>query len=164
MTRHSGPAAEAFAAFTSWIHAVLPEWLRNIVPRTFIGFAMINSCTFMFDLFLLWVTEGKLGIPHALAVSISFGIAATIAFFLNKFLNFRARGNVGKQSARYVLVLISNYLIWLVGFSTLLVWLGVHYMLSRILAGIAEGIYIYLCSRLWVFKQRRTSPDRARSA
>ena len=149
-----GPAAEAFGRFTARVHSVLPGFLGRWLPKTFVGFAMINLSTFGLDLVLLWLTHHIMGMPYPFAVSISFGIAAAIAFGLNKVLNFRARGDVGKQSGKYVLVMVSNYLIWIVGFSSFLEWAGVHYLVSRVLAGAAEGVYIYLCSRLWVFRRR----------
>ncbi|NLE96822.1 MAG: GtrA family protein [Propionibacterium sp.] len=155
VTKSHAPAAEAFSAFTAWLHAILPFRLRQIIPQTFIGFALINSCTFLFDMLLLWLSFSVLGVPYPVAVSVSFGIAASVAFFLNKFLNFRARGDIGKQSGKYVLVLVTNYLIWILGFSTLLEWIGVHYMVARITAALCEGLYIYLCSKLWVFRHRR---------
>lgn len=150
--RAHGPTAEAFSAFTSAVHTCLPQWLRRVLPATFIGFALINSCTFFLDLVFLWLTHAVMGINYPVAVSVSFGLAAMIAFFFNKVLNFRSHGDMGKQSTKYALVIVSNYLIWIVGFSTLLEWLGVHYLVSRIVAACCEGIYIYLCSRLWVFR------------
>lgn len=139
---------------TGRLHSLLPGFLQRLIPRTFIGFAMISSFTFTLDLILLWLTHEMFGVVYPLAVSVSFGAAASIAFFLNKILNFRARGDVGRQSGKYVLVLISNYVIWIVGFSSLLEALGVYYLAARILAGVAEGVYIYICSRLWVFRKR----------
>lgn len=155
--RTNGPAARAFGRFTESVHARLPRWLGRWMPTTFIGFALINSSTFALDLVLLWLSHAVFGIAYPLAVSASFGVAAFVAFFLNKILNFRVRGEIGKQSTKYVLVLVSNYLIWIVGFSSLLEWAGVHYLVSRVTAAACEGIYIYLCSRLWVFRRRGES-------
>ena len=136
---------------------MLLRGLRRIVPETLIGFTLINSCTFLLDLVLLALTHQVLGIWYPLAVTLSFGIAASLAFLLNKVFNFRSRGHLGSQSGKYFLVLCSNYAIWILGFSSLLAYLGVHYLVARILAGLAEGLYIYLCSRFWVFR-RGTAP------
>ena len=56
------------------------------------------------------------------------------------------------------MVLVTNYVLWILCFSWMLNALGVPPELARILAAFAEGIYIYLLSRLWVFR-RRLSPS-----
>ncbi|WP_297742370.1 GtrA family protein [uncultured Tessaracoccus sp.] len=150
-------AAEAFNAFTGWLHALIPRQIRRFLPPTFIGFALINSSTFLLDLVLLSLSTRQLRWPYPVAVSVSFAVAASVAFVLNKVLNFRAHGETGRQSGRYVLVLVTNYALWILGFSWMLNALGVPPELARILAAFAEGIYIYLLSRLWVFR-RRLSP------
>lgn len=144
------PAAAKFARFTAAVHRLLPGFLK-FIPVTFIGFTLISSFTFSVDLVLLWLTHSVWNILYPVAVSVSFGAAAMLAFFLNKILNFRVRGDMGKQSAKYVAVLISNYVIWILLFSSILEAVGVHYQVARISAALAEGIYIYLLSRIWVF-------------
>lgn len=151
-------AAEAFSAFTGWLHALVPRRVRRFLPKTFIGFALINSSTFLLDVLLLSFSTRVLRWPYPVAVSLSFAVAASIAFVLNKVLNFRAHGDTGRQSGRYLLVLVTNYVLWILGFSWMLNALGVPPELARILAAFAEGIYIYLLSRLWVFR-RRLSPS-----
>ncbi|MGD8216120.1 GtrA family protein [Aestuariimicrobium sp. Y1814] len=152
--RPAGPAERWFAAFITRLHGALPGVLRHL-PVTFVGFAILNGFAFLVDLALLWVTHGQLGIAYPVAVSLSFGLASVLAFFLNKLLNFRAHGDVGKQSAKYLVVIVSNYVIWILAFSTLLEWLGVHYQVARVTAACLEGLYIYTLSRFWVFPRRR---------
>lgn len=142
-----------FAAMTLWLHQVLPGALRRVLPQTFIGFALINSTTFLIDIALLSLSVRLLEIPYTLAVAVSFGTAAAIAFGLNKILNFRSHGEIGRQSGKYVLVLVSNFVIWLLGFSTFLNHIGTPPEIARISAGLCEGVYIYLLSRLWVFQR-----------
>lgn len=149
-----GPAAKAFSRFTGRVHDALPGLLQRIIPQTFIGFAIINLSTFFLDMVLLWITHGELHMPYPIAVSVSFGIAAAVAFVFNKIFNFRSRGHIGTQSSKYAFVIVSNYFIWIVGFSWLLEWIGVHYMVARLTAAACEGIYIYLFSRLWVFRRK----------
>lgn len=152
-----GRAERLFAGFVHAVHGRLPRWLR-VVPPTFIGFAVINGFTFGVDMLLLWLSHGIAAIPYPLAVSASFGAASVLAFFLNKVLNFRAHGNTGPQSVKYLVVIVSNYVIWILAFSSLLEWAGVQYQVSRIVAACVEGAYIYLLSRLWVFRPRKKEP------
>lgn len=164
MALQDGIWAEEFSRVTKSAHEWLPPWLRRFVPQTFIGFAMINLSTFVLDMILLWMTHGVFDMLYPLAVSVSFGIASVIAFTLNKILNFRAKGDTVKQSGKYTVVLVTNYLIWIVGFSSLLEWIGVHYMLSRLIAAACEGIYIYLLARFWVFPRKKSKKIAAAGA
>ncbi|MGA4508084.1 GtrA family protein [Propionibacteriaceae bacterium G1746] len=148
-------AEHGFGAVVGAIHSWLPGVLRRI-PRTFIGFAIINSFTFGVDMLLLSLTHGVGHVPYPVAVSISYGGASLLAFVLNKVLNFRSHGQAARQSARYTFVVVSNYVIWILGFSTLLEVLGVQYQVARVSAALIEGAYIYLLSRFWVFGRRRT--------
>lgn len=150
----NGRAERWFAALVLRVHGVLPGLLR-LLPLTFVGFAMINGFSFGVDLVLLWVTHGVAGLGYPLAVSLSYGLASVLAFFLNKILNFRAHGDTGTQSAKYLFVVVSNYVIWILGFSSLLEWAGVHYQVARVTAACIEGLYIYLLSRFWVFPRGR---------
>lgn len=155
-----GRAERWFAAFVAKVHSLLPGVLRHI-PQTFIGFAFLNGFCFGVDLLLLWLSHGVAGIPYPLAVTGSYGAASVLAFFGNKILNFRAHGDTGSQSAKYFFVIVSNYVIWILAFSSLLAWAGVHYQVARVTAACIEGVYIYLLSRFWVFPPHR---DRLRAA
>lgn len=153
VTNPRGRAAATFAALVARLHGLLPGPLRRI-PTTFVGFTLINGFTFAVDLTLLWLTHGLLHVAYPVAVTVSFGLASILAFVLNKLLNFRAHGNTAVQSTRYLVVIVSNYLLWILGFSSLLEWLGVQYQVARVLAACCEGIYIYALVRWWVFRPR----------
>lgn len=149
-------AADKFQKVSETLHGWLPGPLARI-PLTFIGYALINSFTFCVDMVLLWLTHGQLHIHYPVAVTVSFGLAAALAFVLNKVLNFRAHGDLARQSGKYTFVIVSNYVIWILLFSWLLEWLGVHYLIARFVAACCEGLYIYLLSRAWVFRRRQVT-------
>ncbi len=133
--------ARRFARWTREVQAALPGPLKRL-PDTFIGFAAINLFTFSVDMVLLWIT---------------------LAFALNKILNFRSHGFVEEQSSEFAVVIISNYVIWILLLSSLLEYIGVHYLVARVTAACIEGLYIYILSRVWVFRLRRmTAARRAR--
>lgn len=152
-----GPAAIWFARFTRSARSALPERVRRLLPETFIGYAIINGSAFVLDMGILWLIghffhHGWIPhLPYGATFSIGYGIAAVYAFFLNRWLNFREHGDLGKQSGKYTFVIISNYVIWILGFGTLLGNLHVHLLVARVTAACIEGIYIYLMLRLWVF-------------
>ena len=154
-----GAAARWFAGFTTRIRQALPRSLQRILPITFIGYAMINGSAFLLDMGFLAVITQFWQLPYSLAFSIGYGLASIYAFFLNRWLNFREHGDLGKQSGKYLFVIISNYVIWIIGFASVLDWLGVHVMAARVVAACLEGLYIYVLLRLWVFPRRHAAED-----
>lgn len=152
-------AARWFASFTQRIHRALPDQLQRIVPTTFIGYAFINGSAFLLDMGILAILEQFRvgGLPYGVVFSIGYGVASIYAFILNRWLNFREHGDLGKQSGKYTFVIVSNYVIWILGFGSLLGALHVPLMVARVTAACIEGIYIYLMLRLWVFP-RATRP------
>lgn len=163
-----GPAARWFAAFTWRLREALPAWLKRLVPVTFIGYAIINGSAFLLDMGILRLVDVVVpdhGIPYGVIFSIGYGIASVYAFALNRWLNFREHGDLGKQSGKYTFVIISNYVIWILGFGSLLGALNVPLMVARVTAACIEGIYIYLMLRLWVFpRAKRPVDDEPRDA
>ena len=165
-----GPAALWFKKFTGRIHRALPASLRRVIPLTFIGYAIINGSAFLLDMAVLVgldralavTAEGLKSAPWITGVifSIGYAIASVYAFILNRWLNFREHGDLGKQSGKYTAVMVSNYLIWIWAVATLLTMWGMPLPLARVTVACCEGIYIYVLLRLWVFpRQRREELD-----
>lgn len=154
--RADGPAALWFAGFTARVRQALPAPLRRALPETFIGYAMINGSAFLLDMGLLaLIAQFMPHLPYGIIFSIGYGLASAYAFVLNRWLNFREHGDLGKQSGKYTFVIVSNYVIWILGFGTLLGYLGVPILVARVTAACIEGIYIYLMLRFWVFPRAR---------
>nr|WP_231920350.1 GtrA family protein [Microlunatus soli] len=135
---------------TTQLHALLPSFL-SWIPVTWIGFAILGLTGFLIDLLVLAVLHGGLGVPYPISVTLGYAVASVVNFFLNRWLNFQAHGNIAKQSGKQLVVIVSNYLIWILGFSTVLEVLGVQYLVARVLSACVEGLYQYLMMRLWVF-------------
>lgn len=154
--RTDGPAARSFARFTRWIHLHLPRSLRRLLPQTFIGYAIINGSAFALDIGILSLIGTFWHLPYPVSFSIGYGVASVYAFLLNRSLNFREHGHLGKQTSKYVFVIVSNYLIWIVGFAALLDSFGLQLQVARVVTACLEGIYIYVLLRLWVFPRPRT--------
>ena len=66
---------------------------------------------------------------------------------------------MGPQFAVYVVVVVVNYLAFILGVSSGLAALGVEYHVARIVAGACEAVYIYSAMR-WVVFRRLTRPHR----
>lgn len=119
---------------------------------TFLGFVMLNSCTFGFDLALLTLLHGVLHTGLPIAVTVAYACAFTLSYILNRVLNFRSHGAVGPQFAVYVVVVVVNYLAFILGVSSALAATGVEYHVARIVAGLCEGVFLYSAMRWLVFR------------
>lgn len=145
--------AERFHRLCAAVVARLPFGLNSIVAPTFLGFAVINSFTFGVDLLLLWVLHARVGLPVPVAVTLAYACAFALSYVGNRTMNFQSHAPVGPQVAVYVVVVVVNYLAFILGVSSLLVALGVDFRLARILAGGCEAIYMYSAMRWLVFRR-----------
>ncbi|WP_240687341.1 GtrA family protein [Amycolatopsis suaedae] len=147
------PLTDRFAGLCELVASKLPFGLNRIVPPTFLGFAVINSFTFGVDLVLLTVFHGWWDWPSPVAVSLAYALAFGLAFVLNRAFNFRSHAPVGGQMVKYVIVVVINYLAFILGVGAGLTELGVQYHLARLAAGACEAVYMYAMMRWVVFRE-----------
>ncbi|WP_283616021.1 GtrA family protein [Mycolicibacterium poriferae] len=142
--------------FHSWcahLVARLPFGLAGMVAPTFLGFCLINSFTFGVDLVLLVSLHGLLGVPYPVAVSVAYGCAFGLSYALNRYFNFRSHAPVGPQLSVYVVVVVINYVAFILAVSSALTALGLDYRVARMLAGACEAVYMYSAMRWVVFRR-----------
>lgn len=144
----------AFARAVRAIWHLLPRPLRHRIPMSFVGFALINGFTFSVDIGLLALLYRGVGLPHPLAITIGYVVAFGLAFVLNRRFNFHAHGPVAGQVARWVLVVLVNYLALVLGLGSGLHAIGVPFLLARVIAAGAEALWMYSMMRWWVFASR----------
>lgn len=149
----AGTAADRFAAARARVHALLPARWQRWLPATAIGFAALSGFTYAVDLILLALLF-NVGVPYPVAVTTGYVVAFTLSFVLNRWLNFQSHGPVTRQSGRFVLVTVANYLLFILLLSSTLEALGVHYLVARLTAGACEAVFLYLMMRLYVFTGR----------
>lgn len=131
----------------------LPFGLRAVVAPTFIGFCVINGFTFGVDLAILTGLRGGLGLPVPIAVTVAYVCAFTLGYTLNRIFNFRSHAPVGPQLGIYVVVVIVNYVAFILGVTSVLAVIGVQYQLARLAAGLCEAAYMYSAMRWLVFRR-----------
>lgn len=134
--------------------ARLPFGLDRVIAPTFLGFCLINSFTFGVDLVLLTSLHGLLNVPYPVAVTVAYACAFGLSYALNRYFNFRSHAPVGPQLAIYVVVVVINYLAFILALSSALTALGVDYRLARMTAGACEAAYMYCALRWLVFRTR----------
>lgn len=124
-----------------------------MVAPTFLGFCLINGLTFSIDLVILTSLRSGLGLPVPIAVTIAYVCAFALSYVLNRTFNFQSHAAVGPQVAVYAVVVVVNYLAFILGVTSVLAAIGVQYQLSRIAAGICEAVYMYCAMRWLVFRR-----------
>lgn len=122
---------------------------------TFVVFAIINGFTFLVDLSLVTVAHGHLGAPVPLAVTVGYAVAFSLSFGLNRRFNFRSHAPLGPEAGRYAGVVAVNFVVLLLGVTTLLSSLGVQYQLARVAAGACEGLFMFSALRWFVFRRAK---------
>jgi putative flippase GtrA len=131
----------------------LPFGLRSVVAPTFLGFCLINGLTFGVDLAILTGLHSGLGVPVPVAVTVAYACAFALSYALNRTFNFRSHAPVGPQVAVYVVVVVVNYLVFILGVTSGLSTIGAQYQLSRVAAGLCEAVYMYCAMRWLVFRR-----------
>ncbi len=130
----------------------LPFGIGSVIAPTFLGFCIINGLTFGVDLAILTGLRSGLGLPVPVAVTVAYACAFALSYVLNRTFNFRSHAPVGPQVGVYVVVVVVNYLAFILGVSTVLAAIGVQYQLSRVVAGICEAVFMYSAMRWVVFR------------
>jgi len=144
---------DRFHRFCVAVVARLPLRLNSVVAPTFLGFVLINSFTFLVDLLLLTALHGWLEVPLAISVTVAYACAFTLSYLLNRTMNFQSHAPVGPQFSIYVVVVLVNYLAFILGVSSALTAMGLDFRAARILAGCCEAIYMYSAMRWLVFRR-----------
>lgn len=148
MTRDDG----RFLAAMTIVTRALPFGLSRILAPSDVGYLLISLGTFLLNLVFLALFRGTMRLDLSLAVTLAFGIAAVINYILNRVLNFRSHGAVGKQFVLFAVIEVSNYLVFVLGLTDLLAAMGVYYELARIVSACFEGVYLYCALRWLVFR------------
>lgn len=147
---------QRFHALMEVVVRWLPFGLSRVVAPSFLGFALINGCTFGIDLLLLMFFRSGLGLPVPISFTIAYVIAFGLSFVLNRALNFRSHAPVGPQAGLYAVAILINYLAFILGLGSALTAIGVQYLLSRLVAGACEAAFMYSVMRWIIFRDYRS--------
>ena len=146
---------QRFHALMEVVVRWLPFGLSRVVAPSFLGFVIINGCTFGIDLMLLMMFRGGLGLPVPIAFTLAYVLAFGLSFVLNRALNFRSHAPVGPQAGLYAVAILINYVAFILGVGSALTAIGVQYVLSRIVAGACEAAFMYSVMRWIIFRDTK---------
>jgi putative flippase GtrA len=145
------------------IHSLMSALLSHRSVRTHASqlwkFIICGGIGFVLDLSSLTFFVEYLDIVENVAVVLSSLVGATFAFIANKFFTFRNREkSYGNQALKFALVygisIVANGLI-----SNALLWVGLHYILAKIIAVGIGALWNYALSHGFVFKKHSEQGD-----
>ncbi|MEU9509077.1 GtrA family protein [Micromonospora sp. NPDC048170] len=114
-------------------------------------FLLVGALSYLFDLGVLVVLHGLLGVPLAVATTLAFGSTLLLNFGLNRAFAFRSTGLAGPAFVRYLALVVVNYVLTLLmvtGFAAL----GVSYVVAKTGATAVNAVLNYVAYRWWVFR------------
>ncbi len=127
---------------------------KNVISE-FFKFAFVGAVGTVVNLVILYLLTEKIGLYYMLSAILSFIVAMTSNFFLNKIWTFKEniKSEITKKYVQFGLVSISALLINLFFLYIFTEFLGIYYLISQVLAiGIAL-IINFLGNKIWTFSK-----------
>ncbi len=125
------------------------RWLAShSAPR----FIVVGGLGVALDIGLLRLFYGSLGMPLLLATALAYTGSAGPVFLVNRQWSFSASsdGAIHRQFIRYVTLMVLNLLstVVIVG---VLHWVGVFYLVAKVVAVVINSIANFFAYKHWVF-------------
>lgn len=120
-------------------------------------FLFFGGWTCLIYYLILWVCFSLLLLNYQLSIAISYFLAISFHFLLNRNVTFNAVKERHKnQIFRYILMAIFNYLIQLLVVIFLYEISGVNFYMSTIFAIVVTTLFGYILMNFWVFKEEES--------
>jgi putative flippase GtrA len=120
---------------------------------TYIKFQMVALLSTLVDFFILVFATEYLHWWYMYSAALALIIGGIVAFYLNRFWVFKSVDiDISGQIIRYILTSIGNMLLNLLIIYTFTQYLGIMYIISKMIAALGVGlIYSFFVNRFWVF-------------
>ena len=113
-------------------------------------FVLVGGASVVVDAGLLYVLHGRLGMWLPPATAIAFLAGFLVNFALNRQWSFGAAGALRHQLIRYLALVACNLLVT-VALVQGLTWLGVPYLVAKVVTTAALSAVNYVISKKWIF-------------
>jgi putative flippase GtrA len=123
----------------------------TVARHSMTRFAVVGGIGFGTDIALLWLLHGLAHMWLPLATALAYLVAFAISFVLSREWVFPDAGGMRRQLYRY-LWLVAGVLLLTVAGVQALVWLGVPYLIAKLLTSGVVALVNYVASRWWVFR------------
>lgn len=108
--------------------------------------------------YLLYLYITYLGVSPKIAMTVLYGIGATIGFFGNRNYTFSDKGSFLKSGRRYVLTHCFGYLINFAIQIILVDKLGYVHQLAQAIGVFTVALFLFVMFKYYVFTESRTVP------
>jgi putative flippase GtrA len=125
---------------------------RRLWTHSAVRFLLVGGFCYVFDVGVLILLHGVLGISLAVATSLSFAATLMVNFGLNRVFAFQKTGLMGSSLVKYLVLVLINYGTTLL-IVTGLTAAGLSYVVAKTLATIFNAVMNYEAYRRWVFKK-----------
>ncbi len=119
----------------------------------FLRYTLVGGSTFLFDLALLYLITTYAGVPYYLATPGAFLVAVSINYLVSRRFVFRGteRGHALGYSY-FITAALGGAAVTTLGVTLLVTYVGLYFMLARILIALLVGTMNYLFNLFYNFK------------
>jgi putative flippase GtrA len=128
--------------------------IYNSHKRTFLAFLSVGIMTAIFYFSLFNIFWKYFDLNYNIAVSIAYIIAITFYFFANRHFTFKTSGQLNNQLAKFLAMIISNYLITMIVVNMTVKLLLLPPYIGVFFAIACTTVANYFTARFWVFKTK----------
>jgi putative flippase GtrA len=125
--------------------------VRAVAEHSMARFAVVGCIGFGTDVGLLWLLHGVAHLEVGLATALAYLVAFAVSFVLSREWVFPDTGDMRRQVYRYCVLVAGMLLLTVVGVKAL-VWVGVQYLVAKVLISGVVAVVNYVISRWWVFR------------
>jgi len=122
------------------------------IVKEFIRFCLVGVSNLLIDILVYWLLTRFLGIYYILAAIVSYAVAMTWSFFINRHWTFKSVSpKIGWQYVRFTVVNIISALINLGLLFVFVEFLGVYDLLAKALISVIVAFLSFSLNRYWTF-------------
>lgn len=119
----------------------------------FFRFCLVGLVNFLVDFSIYFILTRLFGLPYLLAATISFAVAVTCSFFLNRRWTFSYQGaNFSAVYFKFFLVNIGGLVLNLILMFVSVELVACPDLLAKFLASVVVAFFNFSLSKFWAFK------------
>src|SRR3989338_2042691 len=131
-------------------------YLFNKYPITkqFIKFCLVGFTNLTIDIFIYWLLTRALGLYYLVAGVISFVVAVSWSFFMNRRWTFRHNGS--DTASQYVKFFVVNVIVMILNLSSLYIfveWFDFYDLAVKLVAAVIMAFINFGLNKFWTFKK-----------
>lgn len=133
------------------IIALIIGW---VLLRQFVKFCLVGFTNLLIDFLVYWLLTRWLGLFYIGAAVLSFTVAVTWSFFVNRRWTFRhSAGNVRRQYIKFFLANLAGLALNLTIFYALVDWGGWHDLGAKLVVAVIVAFFNFSLNRFWTFRR-----------